>query len=71
MKLTELANKMNENTMVWVAESSTSDEGLYFGTLGEMYFHFAKLYEVIEFYAEYYHAAYCCGISIIVKKIEQ
>jgi hypothetical protein len=71
MKLTDFAYRMNEDTMVWIAENPTSDEGLYFGTIGEMRFHFAKNYEVVEFYAEHYDAAYCCGITIIVKKIEQ
>lgn len=71
MKLTDFAYKTNENTMVWVAEAPTSDIGLYFGTVGEMKLHFAKAYEIVEFYAEYYHAAYCCGITIIVKKIAE
>lgn len=67
MKLTELIYKMRETTMVFITDDPVSDEGIYFGAAGDMKVHFATKYEVVEMYAEYYHAAYCCGITVIVK----
>lgn len=71
MRLIDLLYKMYENTTIWVSETPTASEGVYFGAAGGIQFRTAAAYEVVEFYPEYYPAiGNLVGITIIVKKME-
>lgn len=72
MKLTDLLYKVYENTTVWIAEDPTKSEGIYFGPATEITLRVAATYEVVEIYPERYPAINnYCGITIIVRKLEE
>lgn len=71
MQLIDLLYKVDENVTIWVAEDPNNSEGIYFGVAGEIKFHTAAVYEVVEFYPEHYPAiGNRVGITIIVKKAD-
>lgn len=71
MRLADLLYKVDENTIIWVAEDPNNSEGIYFGAAGEIKFLTAAPYEVVEFYPEHYPAiGNRVGVTIIVKKEE-
>jgi hypothetical protein len=71
MKLTDLARVIYEDAFVWISEDPDSNEGIYFGQIGDMVYKTMKLYEVVEIWPEHYRAIARAGISIHVRKINQ
>ena len=66
MKLNELLRKIDLDTCIWVSTDPNVSDGIYFGDAGSITCGVMRKCTVKEFYAEYYTARYCCGISIIV-----
>ncbi|MBO5969174.1 MAG: hypothetical protein J6S14_11835 [Clostridia bacterium] len=71
MKLTDLAQVIYEDAVVWISEDPDVNEGIYFGQIGDMGWKLMKSYEVVEIWPEHYRAISRAGISIHVRKINQ
>ena len=70
MKLKDLLYKISENTVIWITDYPAYPECIYCGPAGEMSFHVARKYEVLEISARYFPALEAFGITVIVKTTE-